>query len=274
MNKEQVAIERLKTAAELSELHYKRPLMICYSGGKDSDVLLHLAIKSGIRMEVVHSHTTVDMPETVYHVRDVFYRLENLGIPCMVHMPMYKGKQVTMWTLIPQKRMPPTRMVRYCCEVLKENAGKNRFIATGVRWNESSRRKNSRGIFERNHRSSDKRIILSNDNDDARRLFESCRLKSKRTVNPIIDWTDQELWDYIYVEKIDVCKMYDCGFRRLGCIGCPLAGKHSREIEFREFPTYKHAYIRAFDRMIEHRIADGLETDWQNGNDCFDWWME
>lgn len=273
MTIEDKAILRLQEAAQMSQQIYEKPLMITYSGGKDSDVLLHLAIKAKIPMEVVHSHTTVDMPETVRHVRDVFHRLENQGISCTVHMPTYKGKSVTMWTLIPQKRMPPTRIARYCCNVLKETTGKNRFIATGVRWNESSRRKKTRGIYEKNNKVPSRRIILTNDNDDTRRLFENCTLKAKRTVNPIIDWSDRELWDYIHAEQIDICNLYDCGFHRLGCIGCPMAGK-MREIEFRRFPTYKRAYIRAFDRMLEEGIRAGLCYKlWKTGEEVFEWWV-
>lgn len=274
MDIETKAILRLQEAAQMSQQIYEKPLMITYSGGKDSDVLLHLAIKAKIPMEVVHSHTTVDMPETVRHVRDAFHQLENQGISCTVHMPTYKGKPVTMWTLIPQKRMPPTRIARYCCEILKENTGKNRFIATGVRWNESSRRKKTRGIYEKNNKVPSRRIILTNDNDDTRRLFENCTLKAKRTVNPIIDWSDRELWDYIHAEQIDICKLYDCGFHRLGCIGCPLSGKCNRLRGFEEYPTYKRAYIRAFDRMLEEGIRAGLcYNHWRTGEEVFEWWI-
>lgn len=272
MDKINIAIARLQEAAQMSLQIYEKPLMITYSGGKDSDVLLDLAIAAKIPMEVVHSHTTVDMPETVYHVRDVFHRLENRGIPCSIHMPTYKGVPVTIWTLIPQKRMPPTRLARYCCDVMKEQVGKSRFIATGVRWEESSKRQ-KRGTMEILHRNAEKRIILSDDNDENRRLFETCKLKSKRSVNPIIDWTDADIWDYIHDNHVETNSMYSC-FTRIGCIGCPMAGKHGREKEFRMFPTYQRAYIRAFDAMIAARIRDGLPTDWGNGRDCFNWWME
>ena len=45
--------------------------------------------------------------------------MEERGIKCSIVMPRYKNKTVSMWTLIPQKLMPPTRLVRYCCAVLK-----------------------------------------------------------------------------------------------------------------------------------------------------------
>lgn len=79
MDLEQTAIERLRFAAEMSLRVYKQPLVITYSGGKDSDVLLHLAGKAGIQYEVLHSLTTADAPETVYHVKNTFRKLEVAG---------------------------------------------------------------------------------------------------------------------------------------------------------------------------------------------------
>ena len=102
MNKEQQAIARLRLAAEMSETYYHAPLVITTSGGKDSDVCLALARAAGIRYEVQHNHTSVDAPETIYHVRKTFRRLENEGIKCTVNLPMFKGARVTMWSLIPQ----------------------------------------------------------------------------------------------------------------------------------------------------------------------------
>lgn len=76
MGLEQTAIERLRMASEMSLRLYKQPLVITYSGGKDSDVLLHLASRAGIPYEVLHSLTTADAPETVYHVKNTFRKLE------------------------------------------------------------------------------------------------------------------------------------------------------------------------------------------------------
>ena len=102
MDKEHKAVERLRLAAEMSETYYAKPLIITTSGGKDSDACLALARAAGIRYEVQHNHTTADAPETVYHVRETFRRLENEGIKCTVNLPTYKGARVTMWSLIPQ----------------------------------------------------------------------------------------------------------------------------------------------------------------------------
>lgn len=282
MDKEQMAIARLQDAARLSLHRYGKPLLITYSGGKDSQVLVALAERSGIDFEVVNSHTTADAPETVYFIREQFRKMEGCGINCTIEKPRYKGKPTSMWSLIPQKMMPPTRLVRYCCSVLKENVGRNRFIATGVRWDESSRRKNSRGVMELMHRDADKRIILMGDNDEKRKLFESCELKGKMTVNPIVDWTDDDVWDYIHSERLPVNSLYCEGWKRVGCIGCPLAKRGGRQREFMRWPKYEELYVAAFDRMLEARKKRNLESegkkfatdDWQTGRDVFRWWME
>lgn len=177
---EQTAIERLKMASKMSLRYYGQPLIVTTSGGKDSGVCVQLAINAGIPFEVQHNHTTADAPETVRFVRSEFKRLEERGIKCTISYPTYKGKRVSMWTLIPQKLMPPTRLVRYCCSVLKERGGENRMITTGVRWAESVKRKNGRGVYETLNSDPQKRIILNNDNDPERMLFENCRLKAKR----------------------------------------------------------------------------------------------
>lgn len=219
MDLEQKAIMRLREAADTSERFYKAPLIVTTSGGKDSSVCVALAEKAGIEFEVMHNHTTVDAPETVYFVRREFKRLEEKGIKCTVNYPHYKGERVTMWSLIPQKLMPPTRLVRYCCSILKERGGQGRYITTGVRWAESTKRKNNRGIYETIPSDPRKKIVLNNDNDDRRRLFETCMRQHKAVCNPIIDWTDADVWDYIESEKIPVNPLYECGFPASGASG-------------------------------------------------------
>lgn len=275
---EQKAIARLREASDMSLKFYKLPLVITTSGGKDSSVCVHLAERAGIPFEVMHNHTTADAPETVYFIRQDLRRLEDKGIKCFVNMPVYKGVRTSMWNLIPQKLMPPTRLVRYCCSVLKERDGAGRFITTGVRWAESTKRKNTRGIYETMPSEPTKKIILNNDNDDRRRLFETCTIKAKRVCNPIIEWTDADVWDYIEAEKIPVNPLYGCGFSRVGCIGCPMAGTAGRQREFARYPKYQEMYIRAFDRMLEERQRRGkMQGSWRagtTGRDVFHWWME
>ena len=118
-----------------------------------------------------------------------------------------------------------------------------------------------------------KKIILNNDNDEQRMLFESCTLKGKRICNPIVDWRDSDVWEYIRSERLELNPLYDMGFYRVGCLGCPMAGKN-RWTEFRLFPTYQRAYIRSFGKMLDVIHAGGGKTKWKTAEDVFSWWME
>lgn len=139
----------LKLAAKMSKLYYQAPLIITYSGGKDSDVMLQLAIEclNPDEFEVLNSHTTVDAPETVYYIRDKFKELNEMGIKAEVSYPHYAdGRFKSMWSLIEKHEIMPTRIRRYCCQELKEITTPNRFIATGVRSAESTNRR-GRSVF-------------------------------------------------------------------------------------------------------------------------------
>lgn len=252
---------------------YKKPLVVTDSGGKDSAVCREIARRAGIPYELQHNLTTADAPPTIYYVRETFKKLEGQGIACRINYPVYRQQRVTMWSLIPIKKFPPTRLQRYCCQVLKESTCQDRFITTGVRWAESLKRKNNRGVYENITADPAKKIILNNDNDENRRLFESCALKGKRICNPIVDWSDRDVWDYIHSERLAVNPLYDMGFWRVGCLGCPMAGKR-RWTEFRIFPTYQQAYIRAFGKMLEVYRANQVPTKWKTAEDVFSWWME
>ena len=267
MDLEKKSIERIQMASEMSLHYYGLPLICKYSGGKDSDVMLELFLRSGVPFEVENGHTTVDAPPTVYHIRKRFKQLEEQGISCRINMP-----KMSMWKLIEAKKMPPCRTQRYCCEYYKENNTKNRFCATGVRWAESNKRKNRKEIEPKGKKLSEK-IMLMSDNDQKRALTERCELKADMIVNPILDWPDSDIWEYYWSE----CKMhnplYKMGYTRVGCIGCPMAGKH-RWKEFADFPTYKRAYIRAFGKMMDAIKATGKSTKWKSAEDVFLWWME
>lgn len=139
-NKINDSYDILRLAKDMSLEYYHEPLMLTYSGGKDSQVLVQLALEclKPSEFEVLNSHTTVDAPETVYFIRDEFKKLNELGVKTTIKMPRYEdGSFKSMWSLIVDKEMPPTRFARFCCAELKEASTPNRFIAVGVRESES-----------------------------------------------------------------------------------------------------------------------------------------
>ena len=271
MDKEHTAIERLRQAAELSAFYYQRPLLLAYSGGKDSEVCLELAKRAGIAFEVIHSLTTADAPETVRHVRKKFHELELAGAPCQIVTPRYKGQPTSMWGLIPQKLLPPTRMARYCCSVLKETSGAHRVVAIGLRAEESAARMEC-AVAEKPGAKIQDKIRFDFDNGDER-IIAPCQTKAKIKIHPIVDWSNADVWAYLRDCKTEVNPVYSMGFSRCGCIGCPMAGP-SRYTEFRVWPAYEKLYRRAFQRMLEAREAKGKPSQWKSSDEVWRWWME
>ncbi len=151
------------------------------------------------------------------------------------------------------QKYAPTRTARYCCEYLKEHGGDGRTVVTGVRWAESVKR-------------------------SKRKMYEAC-FKSSRTfyLNTIIDWSDADVWEYIKENNMPYCQLYEEGFKRIGCVGCPNTGK-KRIKDFERWPFFKKMYLRAFEKCVESRKQKGLVNtsnyaDWDSAQAMFDWWM-
>jgi len=251
----QMAIDRLKQF-EPPEGYY-----LAFSGGKDSQTIYHLALEAGVRFDAYYNLTTVDPPELVRFIRENY--------PDVV----WNRPKETMWELITRKGMPPARIYRYCCHELKERGGENRMTVTGVRWAESAKRSKTRATLEKIGKTI-KDKILFNDNDDARKMTEICTAKSKRVLNPIIDWVEKDVWDYLNSRKLKYCELYDQGYSRLGCIGCPMGNQKQRLQQFARWPKYYQAYLRAFDRMLRERERrELLTTKWKTAQDVMDWWI-
>ena len=262
IDKVETAIKRIQLA-NLSE----EPLHVCYSGGKDSKVIRHLMGMSGVPHELHYNLTTVDIPSVVREILD--------DKEVIVDKARYAdGTQKTMWNLIVKKHMPPLRMCRYCCAELKEQGGQGRIKVTGVRSAESVRRAKQAGeakIFGKNGVS----IIHNMDNDENRRMIEQCYRTQSTIINPIIDWTDDDIWEFSRVENIKQNSLYvQCGGdkRRLGCLLCPMARIEERLNDIKEYPKIAECYIKAFDKMLEN-MSDQSKVSWKNGTEVMDWWL-
>ena len=271
---EKRAIEVLKAFEPEDGYH------LCYSGGKDSDCIRILADLAGVKHEIHHNLTTADAPETVYYVK---------SIPNVI----IDKPEISMWRLIEKKMVPPTRIKRYCCEELKERGGAGKVKVVGVRKKESARRAKLGGLIKiigkpatvekkavelgaEVGKTNGGGLILNMDNDPSRRLVEHCYRTTSTMLNPIIEWADTDVWDFLKAHGCKSNPLYECGLKRVGCIGCPMAGKN-RYAEFERWPKYRALYVMAFDRMLEARRRAGKkerpDTQWLNGESVMRWWL-
>lgn len=278
VDKVQTAIDRLK-AFEPPEGYY-----LAFSGGKDSQCIYHLAKMAGVKFDAHYSITSVDPPELIRFIKN-YYPDVSRDYPRDA-----KGNVLTMWNLIPRQMFPPTQRFRYCCKSLKEANGIGRVTVTGVRWEESVRRKVKQGIATiqdaeeehyiqamdagvNAHMSSSGGLVLNDDNDESRRLVEQCYRTRKTLVNPIVEWKESDVWEFLNdVVKVPHCELYDQGYDRLGCIGCPMSNYHMVE-DFERYPKHKEAYIRAFDRMLNVLESRGKTRTWKSGQEVYEWWV-
>lgn len=278
VKKEKDAIQLLK------DFEPKEGYWLAYSGGKDSDVISTLADLADVKYKKMYNVVSVDSPETVKHCKEV---------GAIFNYPRYSdGRVITMRNLIPKKRMPPTRIVRYCCAELKETGGQGLLKITGVRKSESKKRNDL--VSELRIYSSSKKLrtyinekgiqfedtgtgikvdydneILRADND----IMQMCYQNHNTNLNPIANWDDNDVWDFLKYYGVKTNPLYECGFKRVGCIGCPMAGKH-RFTQFRVFPKFKEYYIKAFQEMADNNIKDGKVNSFTTGEQWFKWWLE
>ena len=201
---------------------------LAFAGGKDSVVLYDIALKSGVKLDAHYNLTGIDPPELVKFIKEYY--------PSIAIEP----PKMTMWRGIEKKGLP-TRRRRWCCEYLKYHSGKGRVRLTGIRADESSAR---------------------------RKLCFVTKLKGDTLVHPLFLWSTAEVWEYIRENKLPYCCLYDEGFKRLGCLVCPLARRIQRQMEIQRYPKYVEAYKRANRR---HALKMGKTQ--QSADEYFEWWL-
>lgn len=204
---------------------------VCYSGGKDSDVVLDLVKRAGVKHKAEYYWTTIDPPQVVYHTKADHPDVQ-------IIKPEY-----TMWELIAKKGFLPSRRIRFCCDYLKERHSKGNYYITGVRAAESKAR------------STRPRINL---------------YRGSTHIRPILSWSDSAVWEYIFDRNLPFCELYKEGFKRLGCIGCPMTGKEQVKFEFEFFPKHRLMWLHACERLYEAGKVDKFD----NGKAYFEHWIE
>lgn len=247
------SIATIQRAAKLAHNYTGKPLVVAFSGGKDSQTVYHLAEAAGVDFEAVYSATTIDPPEVVRFIRQHYPTVR-------FHVP-----KMSFWQLVEKTRMLPNRRMRYCCSVLKEATHHGRVTLTGVRREESAKRA-KRQVLDINKKPRQFDEFERSDKIDVQCFGKG---KEKITVNPVLDWTETDVWEYLNnVVSVPHCELYDQGRRRVGCLFCPMKARKEIVDDMRRYP---HQFKRFKETVA--KIAETSKVFPSDPKAFLEWWL-
>lgn len=231
--------EKIKKSIELIQKHEPPDgYYVCFSGGKDSVVMLDLVRRAGVKHEVHCNLTGIEPPPLVEFVKANF--------DVTFHKPPND-----LFALMRQKLFPPTRRIRYCCFLLKLDHGKGRVKVTGIRAQESTKRK-------------------------LRQPWEPDTAGNTFYLNPILHWTERDIWRYIWLNNLQYCYLYDHGFTRLGCVLCPYMTLQETCLHLQAFPEMVAKFRETFEYMMKERQRlnrFGRRAKFYTAEEFWHWWI-
>lgn len=227
-----------RTLMRLREFEPPEGYYGAFSGGKDSVLMKEMVKLAGVKADWHYMAGGTDPPELIRFIKDQH--------PDVI---IERPEGGSIWRGIAKKGMP-RRNARWCCEWIKEGGGVGRLVITGIRWAESSRRRQ-------------------------RKMVEICTTKSKRFLHPIIDWTNADVWGFIKERQIPYCSLYDEGFKRLGCVLCPMGSPGEARLEMERWPKISEAWRRAAYRYFEANSLKHPEdmARWASAEAFWNWWL-
>ncbi len=207
---------------------------LAFSGGKDSVCLYELAQRAGVKFDAHYSATGIDPPELTRFIRKHYPE---------VH---WEKPKRSFWAGI-QAHGLPTRTARWCCRELKEFHGNGRVVLVGVRAAESARR------------SKQWRQVVPYHGHGIHKTF----------VAPILSWSDSDVWNFIRENDLPYCSLYDEGWKRIGCIPCPM--NHRRQDMIQRYPGLFRAIRKAADKTLaEHPQRKCAQF---TPDQYWEWWL-
>ena len=228
---------------------------LAFSAGKDSQALYHIAELAGVKFDAHMNLTSVDPPEVIRFVKQSYPEVD-----------LIKPKKSIYQHAI-EKQFLPTMRVRWCCAEYKENAGAGRVTLLGIRHQESSRRAKRNEVEISNRKFSgtlegldeyrqelkakrarrkSKKDGVNITNADQEQTLGCISGKESILISPIIHWTEQDVWEFLNkVMEVPHCPLYDEGWHRIGCIGCPMSSAKQKQIENIRYPHVKRNWIKA-----------------------------
>jgi len=235
MQLNELGLNKIEMAIEIIKQNAIEPYYVANSFGKDSGICVDLVKRADVDADFHYNVSPIDPPEVYKFGRQ--YHLETV----------WEHLCKNFWQLVDKKGLP-SRKSRWCCEHIKEGGGSGRIVITGVRWAEGTSRKS--------------RCMIEPDRKD----------KTKRYLHPIICWTDAEVWEYYQITKIPYLSLYNNGWKRVGCVGCPMAGAKTQRRELLAYPKIANLWhIHATNYFNSH--PDSKIAELKTPERFWDWWL-
>ena len=250
------SVELLQKAEKIA-LNYdaENGYYLAFSGGKDSQALFHMTQLSGVKFCGHMNLTSVDPPEVIRFVKKNYPEIELIK----------PDKSIFQHAI--ENQILPTMRVRWCCAEYKETAGAGKVTLIGIRKAESSRRSKRNEVEINNRKFSgdldgldeyrqeqrakrarrkSKEQGVNITNADEEQTLGCIHGKESLLISPIIYWTEQDVWEFLNdVVRVPHCSLYDEGWHRIGCIGCPMSSHRQKMIENKRYPHIKRGWIKA-----------------------------
>ena len=228
-----------------------------FSGGKDSQCLYHLVKLAGVKAKTHMNLTSVDPPEVIRFVKQHYPDVE-----------LIKPK-MSIYDMAKKKHILPTKRFRWCCAEYKEMSGAGKVMLIGVRKEESARRAKREEVSvsikgKRNEQTFDQW------SEHEEQMVACVGGKDKILVSPIIYWTEKDVWEFLNANNIPHCKLYDEGYRRIGCICCPMSNYKSKLRDIERFPHVKRKWLETIQHLIDNGYMNRNFSDAETG---FRWWI-
>lgn len=253
------SIELLKKTERMAlSLDADNGFYLAFSGGKDSQALYHLATMAGVKFKAYMSLTSIDPPEVIRFVKQHYPDVELIK------------PAVSIYDMAKKKHILPTRVKRWCCAEYKEVFGLGVVTLTGIRKQESARRAKREEISTQ---IKGKREEQTYDewSEHKETMIACVRGKDKIIVSPIISWTEAEVWQFLNkVAKVPHCELYDEGYRRIGCICCPMSPKRQKLKEIARWPHVYRNWLKAIAWLMNNGY---ISYNFDSPEFYWEWWI-
>lgn len=251
------SIDLLKKSEKMAlEMDPENGFYLAFSGGKDSQVLYHLAVMGEVKFKAHMNLTSIDPPEVIRFVKHHYPEVE-----------LIKPK-MSIYDMAKKKGVLPTKRVRWCCTEFKEMSGAGKVTLIGIRRAESARRAKRNEVEMDRHRFSG---TFDQWSEHREKMVTCVKGKDKILVSPILQWTEKDVWDFLKGNNIPYCSLYDKGYKRIGCILCPMSNHKQKLKEIKDFPHVRNNWIKTIKWLRENKW-----TDISLGDDeemAFNWWI-